>query len=464
MARNAISLSTYALVLGSETRCDTNGHVLTKVGNGKAAHDVRSKKPHPGPFKIKWREDVEQGGARERVQRSKTCSTLAAFQELHRKTLHALEAGEVAPEAKARSIPTVAALDQIALAWLVDKKSQRKIGTIDVYKSSLKRIFETIRTVRKIPDDVAVAATVLSVSLFSDLRTIWKAEDDLATAKKAGGRFASPWRRYDLSLVLYTGWKWAASQPLEYPGVPPAPQDPSLVLPTTPPRPRAPTPATWEEMDAIVGRAYDHDVIYGDLLLGERSLGLRVGQIEGIRRGAINVARSVLVVEIGKSEAEEAEQREVPIPAFLLDAWMHRIAACRSDDDYIFPASTRATKSKHFVHHGDVVKGFFDAACAAGEIREGIYKPRTHRKNRTTHGLRAGYMAGLEAMTIGYDGEDVRLVPDKVIDYLVGHHPQTTRDRSYVPPSQEQLERAAARVPVPSLSAGALDNVVRIGR
>ena len=44
-----------------------------------------------------------------------------------------------------------------------------------------------------------------------------------------------------------------------------------------------------------------------------------------------------------------------------------------------------------------------------------------------------------------------------------GHHPETTRDRSYVLPTPEALAKAAARVPVPKLSVAVPDNVVQLG-
>ena len=450
MARNSISISLYALTkvngVDREVPCDLKGRA---EGTNKV---------HGGRFKIRYREDVEENGVVKRCQRGPSFDNLAAALDMYMKVKGHLERGEVY-EPAVRKVAPVANLDVVALKWLRDQGTEKRTGTAKVYKSSIKRIFSTIRALKGIAETVAVPASVLSIGLFSELRSVWKTEDERFTARKDGGRAAGPWRRYDLSLVLFNIWQSAYSQPLEYPGVPPCPLDKSLVLPRTPPRPRAPSPATWEEMDHIVRRAYEYGDDYGDLLLGERSLGLRVGQIEGIQRSAVNVKESILTVEIGKSEEEQAEQREVPIPAFLLAAWMHRIAACKSPDAYLFPASERARTSVHFKHDSEIVKSFFVAAADAGEVREGIFKPRTHRKCRTTHGLRAGFMSELESLEKLVDDEMMPIVPDKVIDFLVGHHPQTTRDRSYVPPKMEKLRRASARIPAPRLSVAG-ENVV----
>jgi integrase len=448
MSRSPISLSTYAMIDGREVRCDLDGRL------------EGSRKRSDGPFKLRWREDVEEDGVRSRVQRAKSCSTLAALRALHSKTQQALEAGEVAPEAKARPIPTVAALDQIALGWLRFKAAKgRASGTIIVYKSCMARIFKTIRSVRGIADDVAVPASLLSVTLFSELQTSWRTEDAAAlrTRKKvtsskvrrkmahgAQAHAASPWRIYDLSLILYKVWQWAASQPAEWPGVPAAPQDRDLVLPRVPPRPPAPDAPTWAEMDAVVRRAYAHSRDLGDILAGERCTGLRVDQVESIRRRAIDVKRATLIVEVGKSEAEKAEQREIPIPRGLLDLWKERITATKADD-FLFPNPQRV---EGYVVVDTRVEGeLWTSAEQAGEVRPGILKPRTRRKGRPNHALRAGYMAGLEAVTADVKGQKVRLIDDKVIDRLVGHHPTSTRDKHYSPPTPDQLQAAVSFVP-----------------
>ena len=74
-------------------------------------------------------------------------------------------------------------------------------------------------------------------------------------------------------------------------------------------------------------------------------------------------------------------------------------------------------------------------------------------------------MAGLESLTAEVEGHDVRLVADKVIDYLVGHHAVTTRDRHYAPPTPKQLKAAVSLVPAIDLvgaESGVADNVVRL--
>ena len=66
--------------------------------------------------------------------------------------------------------------------------------------------------------------------------------------------------------------------------------------PPVPARPGAPEAPTWAECDAVVRRAYTIDTQLGDVLAGERLTGLRVEQVVGIRRRAIDPIRMTLVV------------------------------------------------------------------------------------------------------------------------------------------------------------------------
>lgn len=133
MARNSISTSTYALVDGSEVPCDRDGHVLTRNADGTT---TRSRKAHKGKFKLRWREDVQEGGVRSRAQRSRTFTTVDAMRDQYDRVVGALERGQVVPEPAAKEIPIVAALDQAALAWFRAKAARRKKSSLAKYKAT----------------------------------------------------------------------------------------------------------------------------------------------------------------------------------------------------------------------------------------------------------------------------------------------------------------------------------------
>ncbi len=214
--------------------------------------------------------------------------------------------------------------------------------------------------------------------------------------------------------------------------------------PPVPARPGAPEAPTWAECDAVVRRAYTIDTQLGDVLAGERLTGLRVEQVVGIRRRAIDPIRMTLVVENGKSAAEVADQRTIPVPQSLLNLWQARIAACKGRDDFLFPATTQ---SGHLHLDTDVLKRLWMDAVRAGEVGPNVYKPLNRRKGRPNHGFRAAYMAGLQGLTVEIDGSPVQRVTDKTIDYLVGHKPQDTRSKHYTPPTKAALEAAVRLVP-----------------
>ena len=381
-------------------------------------------KGYPGPFKVRWREDVIEDGISKRVARSQVVTDKGACDALIGKLRRALETGEVYAPA-ARVVTTPGNLEHAAVEWLRFQRSRnRKETTIVKYQSAMARIMGTIRKLRNIRSDAMIPVTVLSIGLFTELRNTWITEDAKATAGKTRKSAACPMRRYDLSGELLQVWSFAASQPAAYALVPPL-VGAAMVLPPVPARPGAPTAPTWAECDAIIRRAYrvSHDL--GDVLAGERLTGLRVEQVARIRRGALDANTRTLMVEVGKSEAEEVEKRRIPVPASLIEVWRERLAAHPDPDECIFGSFHTDT---------DTLGRLWAEAEAAGEVRPNIFRPMTRRKGRPNHAFRAAYMAGLEGLTVELPGRLVREVEDRTIDYLVGHAPPDTRGRSYAAP------------------------------
>ncbi len=379
---------------------------------------------YSGSFKVRWREAVVEDGIAKRVERSQTVSDKGACDALVGKLRRTLETGEVyAPVA--RIVTTPGNLEHAAVAWLRWQRSRnRKESTIVKYQSAMARIMGTIRKLRNIRSDAMIPVTVLNIGLFTELRNTWITEDAEATVGKTRKRAACPMRRYDLSGQLLQVWSFAASQPDEYALVPP-PVGAAMVLPPVPARPGAPAAPTWAECDAIIRRAYGVSVDLGDLLAGERLTGLRVEQVARIRRRALDASACTLTVEVGKSEAEEAEKRLIPVPPGLIEIWRERLAAHPDADECIFGTFHADTET---------LGRLWREAETAGEVRPNIVQPITRRKGRPNHAFRAAYMAGLEGLTLELPGRLVREVEDRTIDYLVGHAPPDTRGRSYSAP------------------------------
>lgn len=253
-------------------------------------------------------------------------------------------------------------------------------------------------------------------------------------------------RRYHLSGFLYAVWSFASSQPVKFAMVPPL-VDRTLVIPPVPAQPGAPEAPTWAECDAVIRRAYALSNELGDFLVGERLTGLRVSQVAGIRRRAIDPVRCTVQVEVGKSAAEQAEMRTVPVPRALIEVWMPRIAKLTDlPDARLFDVAP----------DGALVHDLWEDAEQAGEVRPNIVDPLSRRKGRPNHAFRAAYMAGLQALTVEIDGSPVQRVSDRVIDFLVGHRPMDTRARHYAPPTPAALVAAVGLVSPIDLQAVAV--------
>lgn len=417
-----------------------------------------------GRFKIRWREDVVVDGERVRKARSQVVTDKGARDALVGKLRRTLESGDVyAPEA--RVVTTAANLERAALNWLAWQSSRdRKKSTRARYKSAIARIMGTIRKVRRIAADQVIPVSVLDVNLFTELRNQWIAEDEAAGGGTGGKRKegqCSPMWRYHLSGHLFAIWSYCASQPATYPGIPPL-VDRELVIPPVPRVPSAPTAPTWAECDAIIRRAYDVSDDLGDVLAGERLTGLRVVQVIGIRRRAIDPVRATLTVEIGKSAAEVAEMRTVPIPRSLVEVWQARIAACTTPESFLFAAA--GTESGHVEPDSNVITRLWSEAEKAGEVRPNVSRPLHRRKGRPNHAFRAAYMSELQGLTVDVDGAPVQRVSDRTIDFLVGHHASDTRGKHYAQPAESAVVAAVGLVAPIDLKPEAVDtgNVVPI--
>lgn len=151
-----------------------------------------------------------------------------------------------------------------------------------------------------------------------------------------------------------------------------------------------------------------------------RYTGLRADQALNIKRRDIDLENARLTVTAGKSRAEKAEQRTIPISRHLVNELTSWIGPYRPGD-WLFPARGKVGAESR----APVEPGFFtlawEAATAAGQAREIAWKPESREHARPEHAFRAAFQAHMRALGI----------MDEVIDALVGHHGRSTRGKHY---------------------------------
>ncbi len=298
-------------------------------------------------------------------------------------------------------------LEEAFAAWMRHKHGRGvRMATLDVYASVFTRFFRTVRKVHGIRADAVVRADTLTRDTLDRAQALWRREG------------LSDVRRYDLARVVYEAWRWASDDPDRWPGIPVPPRDGSTILPNPPVRVGPPPAATWEEMDAVIRRAREtsRSPDLWMVLAVQRCTGLRIGQVLGIRAGAVDLRTRTLRVEIGKSRRETAEQRVVPLSAEVLSLLKPRVTAL-SAGQLVFAARDGTARKPPSPALGEL----FQEASKAGEIRDATWRP-VGRHPRTSHWFRAGFQTQLS----------VQGVPDAVIKALVGHTDGSTMRTHYV--------------------------------
>lgn len=185
----------------------------------------------------------------------------------------------------------------------------------------------------------------------------------------------------------------------------------------------------------MVRRAFEVDEDLGLVVATMRCTGLRVGQVEPLKPEDFDVKAGTMVVRVGKSRQEKAEQRKIAVSPVLVELLREKIEDTKPGG-FLFPA-VPGRKSGHRDVSSMLMHELWNAAVEAGEARAEVGDPTQRRKGRPNHAFRAAFMTGLEQAG----------VRDKVLDFLVGHHPESVRDRSYVPPDVLELREAVGLVP-----------------
>ncbi|MES2638058.1 MAG: site-specific integrase [Myxococcota bacterium] len=369
-----------------------------------------------GRFKVRWRELVPGGdgqpqrgadGRLARRNRSLTVEGKAARDELVARVRRALlEEGEYQPPT-ASETPAVANLEHAALAWLRWKATRCSPRSVVRYTQHTHRFFDTVRRLEGIAKGSVVLATVLSRDLITRSITAWQDE-------KLSESYVYAVARSALEM-----WRWAADDPDAWPSMPTPPREPKALLPR-PPIYTAPPAPTLAECDACL-RHLPIDALQsrrmGTIM---RFTGLRAEQVLEIRREDVDLANEVLVVRAGKSRAEKAQRRSVPMARALV-AELRPWVGALPPSAFLFPAWGVVGSERRAGIRPDTFARAWEEATKWGEAREIAWKPANRKIARPEHSFRAAFQAALR--TAG--------VSDEIIDGLVGHNGGTTRARHY---------------------------------
>lgn len=408
-------------------------------GPGVALRPVRTierdgqKVAEPGtPWRVRWVEWVEQDGQRKRKEReryfhhpkgSKATTAPATATAFYADTLKAVQARELVDLAPpVREVVAVASFDAACAAWLRHKRSiARTKSTIDKYAKNIALFFRTARAVKGIAKDAPIPIDLLSRYLFTDVRLRWQ-EDGL-----------SPSTVYGAARTALDAWTWAADDPAEFPGVPPAPRDKKLILGDAPIY-SAPDAPTLAEVDACIRHLSTAAYVARGAAIVMRYTGLRISQALALTRADLDAEALTIRVRTGKSRREKADQRVIPVSRHMLA----ELAPYMGTSDKLIRRRRDLRAADNRNHHPSApLSAAWDAATKAGQARLEVWKPSTRAIARPDHAFRAALQAHLVAAG----------VREAVIDRIVGHAPATTRGRHYVPPTFEELREAVEALP-----------------
>lgn len=369
-----------------------------------------------GRFKVRWRELVpgEDGqpkrgadGRLARRSRSLTVEGKDARDELVARVRRALlEEGEYQPPT-ASEAPVVANLESAALAWTVYKATRCTPSSVALYRQHMKAFFDAVRALEGIAANRVVSASILSRDLLT--RVVRRLQE--------AGRSES--HVYSVARSVLEMWRWAADDPGNYPGIPTPPREAKAVLPQ-PPIYAAPPAPTMAECDAAL-RHLPADAIQsrriGTML---RYTGLRIFQVVNVRRRDLDLGNGLLTVTTGKSRAEKAEMRTIPVCRSLIaeiQPWVAELPA----NALLFPAWGVIGSERKAGIRPETFAAAWREAVRWGEAREVAWKPANRKTGRPEHAFRAAFQAALRLAGTS----------ETVIDELVGHHGKTVRSRHY---------------------------------
>jgi integrase len=367
-------------------------------------------------YKLRWREitpgargELIRGpdGRIRRRARSKTVTGVAVRNQLMVDIeLQVQTRGYWTEPTSQPNVPAVARLDSVAAGWLRWKRTRCAKGSVRAYLLHARRFVGGLESAAGLPEGggtVELLRRDLVVALVRALQDEGLSRSSVYGITRSG-------------LEL---WRWASDDPIAWPGVPTPPREPKALLPR-PPRYRAPEAPTLAEADAClrylpVGAASSRHL--GTIM---RFTGLRASQALHLKRCDLDLAHQLMHVRLGKSEAEMATARRVPISPHLaaeLAPWIADLPA----DALLFPSRSKKNADRPAPIRPDLFRKAWEAATEWGEVREHTWKPPNRHIARPEHAFRATFQTSLRLSGVA----------EGVIDALVGHERDGVRGRHY---------------------------------
>lgn len=346
-----------------------------------------------GKWQVRWA-DVDG------EDRSRTCPTKKAAEELRREVEHAISLGRRWEPAAARAVTSA---DDAMTAYIGEMAIGLAPKTVERYSYAL-RLFG------RFLDDTGHAA--LHIGELS--RPLLVEFYGWLTKPETGrhGHQREPSSRAKIVQAVQLWWEWLAEESEWADDVPPARRLKKMARDTEADLTFKPT---WDEMDACIAHAYGWRK---QLAMVLRFTGLRPFQVMLARAVDIDLKQGLFLIRHGKS-TQEARGRIVPISEHLRAEIEHWDLT----GEWLIETGLETARVRQS-------RGLEMAECwqRAG-VREEVWKDNPHRA------FRAGFQSGLKAA-----GAD-----DEAVKYLVGH--DLGLRRHYLDPTSLPVKEAVALIP-----------------
>lgn len=342
-----------------------------------------------GKWRVRWRERRAGGGW---TQGEVTVNGSAEDAEEYRLTVirNVREKGHHDPAAqRARYAPPANLIDGMLAYIAASEADGLRTSSAATYRAVVPLVAQAIHEVTAIPTTEPLPVSLLTRRLFDTLKPV---------LARRGASVPHAYLR-----VVWTAWGWLADDLDTWPQTPPRPSSlrgyvPQAVIYG---RTVAPTP---EHTDACLrrlrARVRRSDSVLCAVLM--RYTGLRLRQVTGICREDLDLANGTLLVRHGKSRAEQAEMRVVPLSRHLLaEPLFAEVVRTALPTGPILRASSPA----------GVLRASWQDATDHDGVPLYVWAPPNRKNARPDHGFRAALQAHLTAVKVASD----------VIDFLVGH-------------------------------------------
>ncbi len=342
-----------------------------------------------GRWRIRWREKRADGRW---TQPETTVHGSAEDAEAYRLVVirDLRERGHHDPAThQARYAPPATLLDGMLAYVAAAEADGLRASSAATYRATVPLLAEGIHEVTCIAHTAPLPVTLLNRRLFDALKPV---------LARRGKTVPHAYLR-----VLWAAWGWMADDPVGWPQTPPRPSAIRGYVPMATPYGRTVAP-TLEHADACLrrlrARRTSADTLLAVVML--RYTGLRLRQVTGIAREDLDVSAGTLLVRHGKTRAERAEMRTVPLAQAL-----------RAEPIFASAVSSGARQGlllRCSSPRSTVFAAWEDASELDGVPRH-VWAPPNRINARPEHAFRAAFQAQLTADK----------VPGDVVDFLVGH-------------------------------------------